>query len=85
MALLTRTADLRQAQHTSTLTDIRVWKDAAGADPARDLLSLARDLGLAGKRLGVEYGSFGLVAANGKQARRRPSPASPPCPTPRLW
>src|SRR5471030_1274184 len=36
-ALLTRSADLRQAQHTSTIADIRIWKDAADADPARDL------------------------------------------------
>jgi Xaa-Pro dipeptidase len=67
MALLTRSADLRQAQHTSTLADIRIWRDAAGADPARDLLSVALDLGLSGKRLGVEYEAYGLVAANGKR------------------
>lgn len=64
MALLTRSADLRQAEHTSTLTDIRIWKDGANADPARDLKTLAAELGLAGKRLGVEYESYGLVAAN---------------------
>ncbi|HEY8566639.1 MAG TPA: Xaa-Pro peptidase family protein [Beijerinckiaceae bacterium] len=67
VALLTRSADLRQAQRTSTLEDIRIWKDAADANPARDLLVLARDLGLQGKRLGVEYESYGLVAANGKK------------------
>ena len=52
MALLTRSADLRQAAHTSTVEDIRIWKDSAGADPARDLKALAADLGLGGKRLG---------------------------------
>jgi Xaa-Pro dipeptidase len=67
MALLTRSADLRQAQHTSTIEDVRIWKDAAGADPARDLRGLAADLGLGGKRLGVEYESYGLVASNGKR------------------
>ncbi len=41
MALLTRSADLRQAQHTSTIEDIRIWKDAAGANPALDLKALA--------------------------------------------
>ena len=85
MALLTRSADLRQAQHTSTLTDIRVWKDAAGADPARDLLSLARDLGLAGKRLGVEIRSPSASSPRTGRSSTPPSPASPPCPTPRLW
>jgi Xaa-Pro aminopeptidase len=67
MALLTRSADLRQAQHTSTIEDIRIWKDADGANPALDLKALAAELGLAGKRLGVEYESHGLVAANGKK------------------
>jgi Xaa-Pro dipeptidase len=67
MALLTRSADLRQAQHTSTIAEIRIWKDAAEADPSRDLRALAADLGLAGKRLGVEYESYGLVAANGRR------------------
>ena len=64
MALLTRSADLRQAQHTSNIGDIRIWKDAREANPAADLLALARDLGLAGKRIGVEYESYGLVASN---------------------
>jgi Xaa-Pro dipeptidase len=67
MALLTRSADLRQAQHTSTLADIRIWRDAADADPARDLRALAAELGLAGRRLGVEYESYGLVASNGRR------------------
>jgi Xaa-Pro dipeptidase len=67
MALLTRSADLRQAQHTSTVEDIRIWKDAADANPSLDLKRLAGDLGLEGKRLGVEYESYGLVASNGKK------------------
>jgi len=64
MALLTRSADLRQAQHTSNLTDIRIWKDGRDANPASDLLALARDLGLSGRRIGVEFESYGLVASN---------------------
>jgi Xaa-Pro dipeptidase len=67
IALLTRSADLRQAQHTSLIEDIRIWADGADAEPARDLCDLAADLGLRGKRLGVEYESYGLVAANGKK------------------
>jgi Xaa-Pro dipeptidase len=67
MALLTRSADLRQAQHTSTLSDIRVWKDAADANPSRDLKHLCSEFGLAGRRIGVEYESYGLVAANGRK------------------
>ncbi|MFN9953968.1 MAG: aminopeptidase P family N-terminal domain-containing protein, partial [bacterium] len=34
LALLTRSADLRQARHTSIIEDIRIWTDAAGAKPA---------------------------------------------------
>lgn len=67
MALLTRSADFRQAQRTSTLTDIRIWKDSATANPALDLKALVADLGLAGKRLGAEYESYGLVHANGRK------------------
>src|SRR5215212_5191753 len=54
IALLTRSADLRQAQHTSTIKDVWIWKDSQEADPTRDLKALADDLGLAGKRFGVE-------------------------------
>jgi Xaa-Pro dipeptidase len=67
MALLTRSADHRQAQRTSNLTDIRVWKDSRDANPALDLLALGRDFGLAGTRIGVEYESYGLIAANGRK------------------
>ena len=67
MALLTRSADLRQAQHTSNLTDIRIWKDGRDANPARDLLALVKDLGGTGKRIGVEFESYGLVHSNGKK------------------
>jgi Xaa-Pro dipeptidase len=67
MVLLTRSADLRQAHHTSTLQDIRVWKDHAEANPALDLKLLARELGLAGKRIGAEFESYGLVHSNGRK------------------
>ena len=66
MALLTRSADLRQAQHTSNLEDIRIWKDAVDSDPVRDLVAMLADLGAKG-RLGVEYDSYGLTAFRGRQ------------------
>lgn len=66
LALLTRSADLRQAQHTSIIADIRVWRDGAGADPAGDTRTMLADLGVArGARIGAEYGSHGLTYANG--------------------
>lgn len=66
-ALLTRSADLRQAQHTSNLEDIRVWKDAADANPALDLKAVLADLRLTHGSLGIEYESYGLVASNGRR------------------
>lgn len=64
-ALLTRSADLRQAQRTSTIPDIRVWRDAVEAEPARDLAAMLRSLGAGGRRLGVEFGAHGLTYADG--------------------
>lgn len=63
--LLTRSADLRQAQLTSNIRDIRIWKDAAGANPAEDLAALIADLGLTGKALGWETATQGLTHRNG--------------------
>ncbi|MEM6678338.1 MAG: Xaa-Pro peptidase family protein [Pseudomonadota bacterium] len=64
--LLTRSADQRQAALTSTIGDIRVWRDRAGAVPAEDLAALLSDLGLAGRRLGWETATHGLTHANGR-------------------
>ncbi|MEO1066224.1 MAG: Xaa-Pro peptidase family protein [Pseudomonadota bacterium] len=66
IVLLTRSADLRQAQLTSIVEDIRIWTDRAGANPAIDLRNLLDDMDLLGKKLGVEYETQGLTAANGK-------------------
>ena len=65
-ALLTRSADLRQARLTSRIADIRVWKDGADAAPVAQLRALAGELGLAGGRVGVEWASKGLDAASGR-------------------
>ena len=64
MALLTRAPDLRQAQHTSTVEDIRIWVDEAGADPAGALRDLVAEHGGSGTRVGIEYDAYGLTAAN---------------------
>jgi Xaa-Pro dipeptidase len=67
MVLLTRSADLRQARHTSIIENIVVWTDRADANPAFDLRNLLSDLGLLGMRIGIEYQTHGLTAANGKR------------------
>ena len=66
MSLLTRSADLRQARHTSIIGDVRVWTDEAGASPAGQLRDLLESLRLRGKRLGIETDTQGLVYANGR-------------------
>ena len=65
-ALLTRSADLRQAQRTSNIKDIRIWKDAADAEPARELKAMLDDLG-AGRRLGAEFNTAGLTHFHGRR------------------
>ena len=49
--LLTRAPDLRQAQNTSNISDIRIWVDKDGANPADDLKIILDELSLKGKKL----------------------------------
>ena len=62
VALLTRLPDLRQAQYTSDLDDIRLWHDVEGVNPARHLRDMLESMGLGGKKLGIELDSYGLKA-----------------------
>ncbi len=66
LALLTRSADLRQARLTSVIEDIRIWTDREGADPAAELCDMVAEYGGRGKRIGVEYHAYGLTAQRGK-------------------
>ena len=66
LALLTRSADLRQARLTSVIEDIRIWTDREAADPAAELRDMVADYGGRGKRIGVEYHAYGLTAQRGK-------------------
>lgn len=67
MALITRAPDLRQAQHTSTFKDIRVWVDREDATPVDDLKQLMTEFGLQGGQIGVEWDAYGLTAKLGRQ------------------
>jgi Xaa-Pro dipeptidase len=67
ITLLTRSADLRQAQHTSLIGDVRIWVDRDGANPALDLKEILRGYGCEQRRLGVEWEAYGLTAANGRR------------------
>jgi Xaa-Pro dipeptidase len=63
--LLTRAPDLRQAQHTSDIQDIRIWVDGPEANPSVDLREILKGFGVSGKKLGVEWEAYGLTARNG--------------------
>ncbi|MDI7860889.1 Xaa-Pro peptidase family protein [Rhizobiaceae bacterium n13] len=66
MTLLTRSADLRQARHTSIIENIQVWVDRVNSDPTQDLRNLMVDMDLLGARIGVEYDTHGMT---GRMAR----------------
>lgn len=71
ITLLTRRPDLEQARRTSTFEDIRIWYDAAGADPSADLQAILAEKGLKGARVGIELRTFGLTGDNHDRVRRR--------------
>jgi len=62
--LLTRAPDLRQAQNTSNINDIRIWIDKDDSNPTEDLEKILNELSLKGKNLGVEYDAYGLTGKN---------------------
>jgi Xaa-Pro dipeptidase len=66
MVLLTRSADLRQARHTSNIEKIEIWVDRVNADPTMDLKNLMSDLDLLGCRIGIEYDTHGLTGRNAR-------------------
>jgi len=62
--LLTRAPDLRQAQNTSNIVDIRIWVDKDGANPTNDLKVILNELNLKGKKIGIEYEAYGMTGRN---------------------
>ena len=64
IALLTRAPDLRQAQNTSNIDDIRIWVDKDGSNPTNDLKVILDEFNLKGKNLGIEYEAYGLTGRN---------------------
>ena len=62
--LLTRAPDLRQAQNTSNIEDIRIWVDKDGSNPTDDLKNILDELSLKEKKVGVEYEAYGLTGRN---------------------
>ena len=64
VVLLTRAPDLRQAQNTSNIEDIRIWVDKDGSNPTDDLKKILDELSLKGKKLGIEYEAYGMTGRN---------------------
>ena len=62
--LLTRAPDLRQAQNTSNIKDIRIWVDKDRSNPTSELKIILDELSLKGKKVGVEYDAYGLTGRN---------------------
>ena len=64
LILLTRAPDLRQAQNTSIINDIRIWLDKDKSNPSDDLKKILVELGLEKSKLGIEYETYGLTGRN---------------------
>ena len=64
LVLLTRAPDLRQAQNTSVIKDIRIWIDKNESNPSIELKKILSELGLEKSNLGVEYEAYGLTGRN---------------------
>ena len=62
--LLTRVPDLRQAQNTSIIKNIRIWIDKDNSNPNEDLKKILNELKLSGKKIGIEYDAYGLTGKN---------------------
>jgi len=62
--LLTRAPDLRQAQNTSNIKDIRIWIDKDNSNPTDDLKTILNELDLKGKKIGIEYEAYGMTGRN---------------------
>ena len=62
--LLTRAPDLRQAQNTSNIEDIKIWVDKDGSNPTDDLKTILDELSLKGKKIGIEYEAYGMTGRN---------------------
>jgi len=64
IVLLTRAPDLRQAQNTSNIENIKIWVDKEKSNPTNDLKIILNELNLKGKKLGIEYEAYGLTGRN---------------------
>ena len=64
IVLLTRAPDLRQAQNTSIIKDIRIWVDNEKSNPSDELKNILNELNLEKSNLAIEYDAYGLTGKN---------------------
>ena len=64
LILLTRAPDLRQAQNTSNIENIKIWVDKDDSNPTEDLKQILNELYLKDKKIGIEYEAYGLTGRN---------------------
>ncbi len=58
---ISRTADIASIDYSSLCEDVRVWEDAEGNPKSRVIKEVLESHGMAGKRVGIQLDSFGLL------------------------
>ena len=58
---ITRTADIASIDYSSLCEDVRVWEDAEGNSKSTVIREMLESHGMAGKRVGIQLDSFGLL------------------------
>lgn len=66
LALLTRAPDAALARYNSIISDIDIWVDRDGVNPAQEIKRFLDARKMRGKRIGIEYHAVGLSAQRGK-------------------
>src|SRR6266576_1696056 len=58
---ISRTADIASIDYSSLCEDVRVWEDAEGNPKSRVIKEVLESHGMAGKGVGIQLDSFGLL------------------------
>ena len=58
---ISRTADIASIDYSSLCEDVRVWEDAEGNSKSTVIKEMLESHGMAGKRVGIQLDSFGLL------------------------
>ena len=64
---VSRSADLASIKHSSICEDVRLWVDSPDNPPVNAIRDMLESHGMRGKRIGVQYDTYGLTARMGKQ------------------